>query len=68
MTVICVESARVPAPGPARSGYIVLRGQSYPDDHPAVLAQPHLFVDPDVFTHVEEATQNPGETRKVRRG
>jgi hypothetical protein len=71
MAVVCIESARIPAPGAGRSGYIVLRGNTYPDDHPAVGHCPHLFVAPDVWARevvVEQATAAPGETRRVRRG
>lgn len=71
MAVVCTDSARVPAPGAGRTGYIVIRGETYPDDHPAVIRCPHLFVAPDVWARaqdVEQATAAPGEMRRVRRG
>ncbi len=71
MAVVCIESARIPDPARTSRGWIVTRGTTYGDEHPAVLLCPDRFVTPDVWARsidVEQATAAPGERRGGRRG
>lgn len=71
MSKIATQSVLIPVEGLPSPEFVVREGQGYPDDHPAVLAHPELFVTPDEWldrNQPEQATANPGEVRRVRRG
>ncbi len=65
-TLVALESARV---AHKDGSVLVIRGQAYPADHPAVKAAPHLFgpgadeYQPYTRRAVERATAAPGEQR-----